>query len=490
MIRYALKIDPRWEAHARYALELLLEGGGLACMLVEDEGAADIVYSPTPPAAGPLWIRADHVDNWDDPAPQLAWLDTLPILYQTLRPEESGLGARLIEADIVYSAYSLVTGALERSLPKDAWGVPIFASSRPHESGLLKLPIIAMYAEFLLERLRRRAGSSSSSTAIDPVPRWPGGKKHAVILSHDVDDPFSTPRPGYFLRRARTSAARRDWGRVYSDMRQWAAMTMVRRYKPPAAERDPNFCFGQWLEIGRELGVTACFYVAVVSSAESCGAPNDVAYDFRHPAITGALRRAAQAGWEIGLHASINAKFSSGRLAGEKQLLESRLDGYTVEGLRHHYWSMDAETPDSTLWSHHAAGFKYDSSLGINDVPGFRRGMIWPFQPFDRSRKSILPILEIPPTLMDGGIFYRPIAFEEGCRKIKEHVALAFKYDGAVVFDWHMEQLNAARLHGAGPALVSVLRELAQDSDVYWASPAEAASWWNLRRQQIKERAV
>jgi len=237
------------------------------------------------------------------------------------------------------------------------------------------------------------------------------------------------------------------------------------------------------MELEKAIRTTSCFYIAVTSCADPFGSLEDVAYSFRHPVMVRMMRKAVADGWEVGLHASINAKRDPARFRVEKELLESQLDGYQLKGLRHHYWAMDSELPERTLWSHAAAGFEYDTSFGINDSPGFRRSMIWPFQPFDRERARVVPILEIPPTLMDGGIFYHKVTLDEGYRKVRDHIKQVFDYGGAVVLDWHLEQLNPKRLRGAGPVLVRILKELSEDSDIFWTSPVGLVNWWQTRRK-------
>jgi hypothetical protein len=229
----------------------------------------------------------------------------------------------------------------------------------------------------------------------------------------------------------------------------------------------------------------SCFYIAVTTSADLHASSVDVCYDFRHLAMVAALCQALEAGWEVGLHASVNAKQDPGRFVVEKQLLESQLCGYRVRGLRHHYWAMDSNTPERTLWAHAAAGFDYDSSLGLNDSPAFRRGMAWPFQPFDRDRAERVPILEIPPTLMDGGIFSHKITPDKGYWQMKQHIKRVFSLGGCVVFNWHLEQLNPNRLRGAGPILARVLQELSEDSNIFWTSPAQLSDWWRSRQRQL-----
>ena len=252
---------------------------------------------------------------------------------------------------------------------------------------------------------------------------------------------------------------------------------------------DPNFCFEAWTDLEASLSTAACFYVAVTTSADSGASPHDVNYDFRHPDVVAQLRRSVEAGWEVGLHASINASRIPNRIGDERAMLEGVLGAYQVEGVRHHYWSLDPELPERTLWRHAAAGMTYDSSLGLNDFPGFRRGMMWPFRPFDSERAREVPILEVPPTLMDASIFRDHVTAEEGRRQIHAHVSHVRKFGGAAVLDWHLEQLNPARLHGAGSVLSSVLTELSGDGDVYWATPQEVANWWQTRRDRIEASA-
>ncbi len=192
---------------------------------------------------------------------------------------------------------------------------------------------------------------------------------------------------------------------------------------------------------------------------------------------------------EVGLHASINASRIPDRLGDERARLEGVLGAFQVRGVRHHYWSLDPELPERTLWHHADAGLAYDSSFGLNDSPGFRRGMMWPFRPFDRDRVREVPILEVPPTLMDASIFRDRVTADEGRRQIHAHISQVRKFGGAAVLDWHLEQLNPARLHGAGPVLGSALAELADDGDVYWATPQEVADWWQTRRERIEASA-
>jgi hypothetical protein len=485
LIRYSLRIDPRWATCADYAFRLLLEGLGVAGERVESGSHADVVYSAERPpdlAERALWVRSAEVTDWNSPAARVDWSGDMPVLCGTGGRGTSGPDPDHIGEDILYSTYAVVTGVLERESPRNAWGVPIGRSSALSKAGALERPVVAMHCDYLAARLARRRQAE-----LEHVPRWPTGKKYAIVLSHDVDKPFTRAPWTFYLRRFRTNVSQRAPRAALRGLlltAKVAAATRMRRLKDP--ENDPNFGFERWIELESSVSAASCFYVATTSSEDRTGSPDDVTYDFRHPSMVSQLRRAVDAGWEVGLHASINARRVPSRVADERATLESAIPGLRVTGVRHHYWALDPELPERTLWHHVDAGLTYDSSLGIDDAPGFRRGMMWPFRPFDSERGEEVPILEVPPTLMDGAIFRTRVTAEEGRRRIEEHIGQVRKFGGAAVLDWHLEQLNPARLRGAGPVLGSVLAELAGDSDVFWATPAEIASWWRSRRARIE----
>ncbi len=484
ILRYAIATSPQTEARARYALELLFDGIGLPCVCTTGIQAADVIYAykrPEDAAATAVWIPAARIDNWDQPEAACCLVESLPLLHCEPSTQDSGARA---SGDIVYSTYVVVSGALEQHDERDAWGGVLGAKSSLKRLNLLERPLVADYCRHL-QRLLQCAGLQHRGVA-----RWPVGKRFAIAISHDVDFPFSRPTAKFQAKRFARDFQRGEWKSAQNKMLSlFKTMALQGMRLAGEAKSDPNFCFERWRQLLSKLNARSCFYVAAVSSADRGSCKDDVDYDYRDRAMVGAMRECIDEGFEIGLHASINAKQDPQRMASERELLESVLDGYRLRGVRHHYWSMDSQFPERTLRSHAEAGFCYDSSFGLNDAPGFRRGICWPFTPFDRERVEAVPILEVPPTLMDGAIFSNPVAHEEGCDRIRRHIQSIADQGGAVVLDWHLEQLNPSRLHGAGPALQEVLLEFAGESEIYWASPAEISDWWQLRRRQIAEHA-
>ena len=452
---------------AGYAIDVLFEGVGLPVARAASAADADVVYSAEKPAGNALWLRATRSREWDGDDVEVVEQDGMPCIAAR------GEGC----ADLVRSAYSYLTGAPERLSPRDWAGRPI-GTPEFRAFGLHRTPVVARYVEWLERGL-------PPDLLRGRVARWPNGKKYAVVLSHDVDGPFSSVLPSYAWGWTRRLAADGAWGGVPRAALSFVKAAVTYRGNP---RRDPNLRFADWIDVARSLGGRQTFYVAVRSAAEKGTHPLDVSYDFRHPALLGELRGAIERGAEIGIHASIHAKLSQDAMTEERERLRDALGGYDVRGLRHHYWATDPESSERTSWLHAAAGFDYDSSMGLNDSPGFRRGMVWPFHPFDRERARRLPVLQVPPTMMDGGVFYRDVTAEEGEGEMRAHFAEVFARGGAAVLDWHMEQMNPTRLRGAGPLLVKVLRDLAEDSAVWWPSAAQVADWWRERRRAIEER--
>jgi hypothetical protein len=462
-IHYVILASHDVTVRAEYAIRMLLDGIGVHGRRVARAADAVLVYSRERPADArddALWLEASADDDWD------------------VASGRSG------PPDIVRETYAAATGVWERGHARNGWGVPVCRSPND-ELAPWATPVVAKHCATLaaeLEQAQRRP--------LSVVPRWPDGKSHAIVLSHDVDAPFMREPWAFYGRRLVKNVAQRDLGAVVHGVLQTGLIAKTTRLRRlPSSENDPNFAFAGWFDIERSIPARSCFYVAVTRSSDLGAASVDVTYDFRRPELTSALRTAVAGGWEVGLHVSVNARRRSGGIAAERERLESVLDGYPVSGSRHHYWGVDHDLPERTLWEHVEAGLDYDSSLGLNDSPGFRRGMAWPFEPFDRERGETVPILEVPPTLMDGAIFYQHVTPREGQQRILDHVRVVKEHGGAAVLDWHPEQLNPRRLNGAGAALCAVLPQLAADSGVHWDTPVGLAAWWRRRRDLIEASA-
>jgi len=247
-------------------------------------------------------------------------------------------------------------------------------------------------------------------------------------------------------------------------------------------DRDPQLGFRYWVSIEKTIGARPTFFLATKTSSEKEADYRDVTYDYNDRIIVDELIKATREGAEIGLHGSINSRLSSLVVNEELGRLQSILQGAKVSSVRNHFWSIDCDA-ELTLEKHQRIGFQVDSTFGLNDAPGFRRGICVPFQAWNRYTERPLDILSIPNTCMDGGIFYSEKCVDTGVQILKDHVALVRQYSGAAVLNWHLEQSNNTRLNGAGEALTRFIMTMTQDEqdEIFFGTMAEISTWWRKR---------
>lgn len=464
---------------AIYTLEVYADLIGVKLKRVyEIDHQTDLIYSEELPDEkfNGLWIKAISKTEWcASPVQKISWSNGLPIIQRNWKNHDIKENNNIISFDIFHSGFSLLTGVFEQEQKKNETDVPIFEHSYFERSGLLDKPFVLVYSLFLLKKLE-----DALNAKFEREPFWPNGKKYCIVNSHDVDEPIiDPPMTGYFIRS------------TFNNCSSYNIKSLVKFFLRESLNgfrkdipNDVNFCFDKWMHLEDQLKAKSAFYVAVKTSSHKNCSKKDVVYNFRNKYLVNAMHEAIDKGWEIGLHASINAKDSGQRIIDEKKLLEEVLKGYKVKGLRHHFWALGKDT-SKTFLMHKAAGFLYDSSLGMNDVVGFRRGMAHPFFLFDMSGNEAINLLQIPPTLMDGGIFYKETNTDEGRKKIIEHFLKVKEYSASAVLDWHLEQLNFARLNGAGKSLSMALMSLLGDMEIFWATPLELAEHWIARKRKL-----
>ncbi len=139
-------------------------------------------------------------------------------------------------------------------------------------------------------------------------------------------------------------------------------------------------------------------------------------------------------GWEVGLHGSYQSAFQDGRLKQEKRQLE-RLVGHEVSGIRQHF--LRFELPEGWHRQRHA-GFKYDTTLGYAETPGFRAGLARPFYVFNFQDSQGYPLVEIPLVIMDSTFRnYQRISPKHAWVQIESLLTTVKRHRGIVSILWH-----------------------------------------------------
>lgn len=450
--------DPVRRPLARYGLGEAAARLGIRLRLVEGEPQdGQIVYGPVP-------------DNWRG-----ATLAYDPRCYDaTVRfaalgrpPRWAPEGAGLESVDLVGGLARLLTLADEAQVDeraRNANGIFRNAALPAARARVEAVPLVEHHVAALGQRLRAIA------PGLPPLgrPRWPGGRRLAVLLTHDTDA-VALGAPMEIVFNAAKAVVRAD--RVRARM-AWAGLTLK--------GEDPLFGFGKWAALERAAALRSAFFLF----GRGCVRPtlNDCRSSVFGRAVDWDLLRAlADDGWEFGLHSPIRAKFELAEFQWGKQAVEQRI-GQPVHGLRHHYWSIDWRQPHLTFRKHVSAGFRYDSSMAWRDTAGFRAGTCLPYRPFDPERQRALALYELPTTLMDAHVLADGGDPEAAVRRVLELADAIRRVGGMLVLDWHTEAAAGAFCYRNVPAvLAAVIEALRGDSETWFATPWAAARHWEER---------
>ncbi len=149
-------------------------------------------------------------------------------------------------------------------------------------------------------------------------------------------------------------------------------------------------------------------------------------------------------------------------------------------GIRMHWLLQNANTP-SVL---DQGGYAYDSTAGYNETVGYRSGTTQVFRPL-----SAKTLLELPLHIQDGALFYHNrlnLSESEAEKRCKHLIANAGEFGGVLTVLWHDRSHGPERFWG--DFYISLV-EVLKSSDAWFATAAQAVSWFRKRREVRFERA-
>ena len=268
---------------------------------------------------------------------------------------------------------------------------------------------------------------------------WPGGKKFALVLTHDVDDiSYMTPRKAFrqLLQHLRCKPK--------------CVKTAMRDIRDLFSRPNDNIELQKWMEIEDSFGFHSTFFFLpdkiekphLYDPVYRYG--DEMPFDGRQISLKEAMQKIDQMGWGVGLHGSYYSATTPGLLKEQKTQLEAAL-GKEVISTRQHWLHYDINvTP--VLQSE--AGFKVDSTQGFNRSVGFRAGTAFPYFCFDHKSGKSLPILEVPLNIMDSALF-NPNALEYNAEFAQKHclkfLDIVESVGGCLTLNFHPNYLSDER---------------------------------------------
>jgi peptidoglycan/xylan/chitin deacetylase (PgdA/CDA1 family) len=436
-----------------------------------DVGAAagDDAAVHVPVRAWPVWEPAEVIATS---------AHGVPLLRSTSTPPEAP-DARSLPSEWLRGAAFVLHREEEEVEPhRDEWDCFNGFSSRLHELGLLETPLLHGYARLLADRVE--AAFAAAGREAPRVPRWPEGRSFAAILSHDVDW-LSKHSLRHALRLLRQARRPRDYA-----LRQGVTSLALAVQRPPAGT-DPFWNFERWMDAEAAHGFRSTFYFC------HPWAPKRHPYDptylpsdelrFRGDRVTLAvmMRRMRDSGFEVGLHGSYRSHSDAETLGRERAGLERALDA-PVAGVRQHFLRFDIR---STWRAQQSAGFGYDSTMGFNEVLGFRCGLAIPFHPAPGTDRVPLSLIELPMTAMDGVLFRTmKLSGPLAARRLVAHLEATEAAGGLAVLLWHPNAADESGFPGWWDAYRAALGHLAVRG-AWVATAREVAMWWRDRSERM-----
>ena len=468
MLIIYLDIPDSFRNRVHYALDVVSVLMGVQIKVSRCSDAANIVYSKDPD-------QREEKGQVHIPFCSQCYANGVP--FQTHKDNSNTVvwGERDVDfsdVDLIGSIYRLLTLQDEAFVTDD----------RRDSKGLFEIDALplqrqASRGELLVENavavIERRLVESNVHLGTR-IEKWPGKKKYAICLTHDVDSAhigapaeILSNTAKYFLRRSHDHLTLARLGLKNFGYRHLMA--------------NPLMSFLDWHNLYKDFGFGQAFYI-FYRPPQVKRHLNDCKSSLASPHMDwNGVKRLIDDGHEVGLHPSIFVADKVDHFVSSKQWLESKIETPVI-GVRHHYWRVDWRNPHLTFRKQMNSGFRYDCSISWQEVAGFRAGTSHPYRPYDSGWDKPLNIYELPTSIMDGHV----TDFQDSLANAKELVDKVARAGGVCVLDWHSESFfNKAIYKGDLEKLDKILAEHLANSECWAATPAQVVAHWHRRSQEL-----
>lgn len=283
------------------------------------------------------------------------------------------------------------------------------------------------------------------------LPHYPEGHSFAVCISHDVDHLLRPDLP--MSTRLKETVKELLGGYVKRSV----------QYLRPGDPINPDYNIGKVLEIEKKFNIESSFYFMALR-------PGEPDFNYSLHTTTSVLREVMSNRCEIGLHGGHTAFFDIAKLWSEKEELEA-VTHTAVKGYRNHFLRFNAPNTWEMLSN---AGFRYDTTYGFPDYPGFRNGMCYPFFPYSAQSRRFSDILEIPLIVMDATfIYYLKYDEKQSFKVIADTIDKVRKVKGVFTLLWHNNYL-----YKPWRDLFKLVLSYCRDNDAWFATGEQIDEWW------------
>jgi hypothetical protein len=355
-------------------------------------------------------------------------------------------------------------GVEQRVTTRDRHGRVPSSENPVAAAGLEREPVVSRAAI----RLREAVIASAGRRPVRLLPAWPGGRRWAAAITHDLDAVewwplFTGLRVLELGRKGELRLTARALGAA---VRSIGADPLGDGVRSLLAEEARRRLVSTWFVL--------------------CGTPTlgtllagDLTYRPEAKRAVAAVQAILAGGHEIGLHGSFETGDHPDAMAAERRRLGA-LAGREIAGVRQHFVKMN---PGVTHRAMVAAGFGYDATFGFPDRNGFRLGVADLVPGWDEERGCSTDLMEVPLVWMDRALSkYRGIEQPQvWIDDALELASAAREVDGLWVGLWHPNLTAPLGFPGAPEAFARLLDEL-RGLEPHWGRLQDLMAWRRARR--------
>lgn len=367
-----LKTESRLLAYADYSKSM-----------IEDEGDLIIEYAVKQRYPLSLFILRKEFFKTDD----YVWLkDNLPV-YRGTMEKESG------NYDIFYNAFVHLSRKEEGEKEKSGYFIHSYSGRHPRkDKSIWKIPVV----NYLFNDLENKIKAKNAQICFSEQD------KATIEFSHDVD----------YLSKTAQLKIKYCVFNFYNIAKLFLRMkfkkSLVKFCKTMYfvfSERD-YWHFQQWMDIEKKLDIKSVYYIFAGSKRKRRFNLKrwliEPSYSIlNNQRLIGECKKLIANGNQIGIHGSCLSAGDAELFQEEKNNLEASIGSQVIKGRQH--WLGFYENKTSYIYE--KAGIKEDSTLGFNDISGFRSGVASKYNPYDHKNEIAFSFLEVPMVIMDSHLY-------------------------------------------------------------------------------------
>jgi hypothetical protein len=293
----------------------------------------------------------------------------------------------LLEYDLFWNAFVILSRYEEYILEKEGKKILSYSSRHPRKKKeTFSIPVVNFYFNEFEILIKQHFPNLKFGETDEPK----------VEFSHDVD----YLRKTFQLRMKQT--AFNSYNVIKSLARPAHAARLAGKTFKFLFSTPSYWCFDYWEKTDSVLHDRSVLYVYSLQNKKNLKSwLVDPSYDLNNnDRLKNKLRQLVGDGFQVGLHGSYKSALDESQLRQEKENLETFI-GQEVTRIRQH-WLNYSEMVTPHI---HNKLFKFDSTLGWNDRPGFRSGCLSMYRPYDHINDIPFAYYEIPQIVMDSHIF-------------------------------------------------------------------------------------